>query len=259
MSPDQLTFLAAFAAAVAAYLSVPAFRLRPSVLGRRDTGPPGAGVPRAVALLEPVEGAPSAFSRLAIAVALGSVLVRLNAETSWLSLLTALAVGLVVFVGLGRWPGPEVRSRDREVQAQLPTVCTLLAVCLEAGLPLRNAVAAVAEGSQGAMAESLRRLDAAVRLGVPETEAWGELGLARPAFADLARELSHAAGSGMSLAPVLRHHGREAQRAAHGAAQSRARKAGVSSVVPLMMCFLPAFILIGVVPIVGGVASRMFA
>ena len=45
--------------------------------------------------------------------------------------------------------------------------------------------------------------------------------------------------------------------AAHGTAQARARKAGVSSVVPLMVCFLPAFILIGVVPIVGGVASRV--
>lgn len=259
MSPDQLTVLASLAAAVAAYLSVPAFRLLPSVLGRRDTGPPDAVVSRAAILLATVEGAPSAFSRLAIAVVVGSVLLRLNAEASWLALGTSLGVGLMVFVGLGRWAGPEVRGRDRDVQTQLPMVCTLLAVCLEAGLPLRNAVSAVAEGSRGAMAEAMRRLDAAVRLGVPETEAWAELGRVRPAFADLARELSHAAGSGMSLAPVLRHHATEAQRAAHAAAQSRARKAGVSSVVPLMMCFLPAFILIGVVPIVGGVGSRLFS
>lgn len=259
MNLDQVTWLAALAAAAATYLIVPAFRLRPPVLGRARAGPPTAAVPLLLERLAPVEGAPSAFSRLAVGVVVGCVVVRLLAESPGLSLVTSLGVGLLVFVGLGRWPGPEVRSRDRQVQAQLPTVCTLLAVCLEAGLPLRNAVAAVAEGSQGATAELLRRLDASVRLGVPEADAWAEFGLAGPEFADLARELSHATGSGMALAPVLRHHAREAQRAAHGAAQSRARKAGVSSVVPLMVCFLPAFILIGVVPIVGGVAARVFS
>ncbi len=258
MSPYQLTMLAAFAAAVATFCSVPAFRLRPSIVHQRGAGPPVSGAVRALRLMAPVQGAPSAFSRFAIAVVVGSVLVRINSETAWVGLGTTLGVGLLVFVGLGRWPGPAVRSRDREVQTQLPSVCTLLAVCLEAGLPLRNAVAAVAEGSGGAMAEAMRRLDTAVRLGVPETEAWLELGRTRPAFADLARELSHAAGSGMALAPVLRHHAREAQRQAQGTAQSRARKAGVSSVVPLMICFLPAFLLIGVVPIIGGVVSRAF-
>jgi len=170
-----------------------------------------------------------------------------------------VVVGLTAFVGLGRWAPAEVRHRDRLVRNGIPGVCTLLAVCLEAGLPLRNAVTAVAEASRGSMSTLLRRLDTSVRLGVPEFQAWSELGVAQPALADLARELGHAAGSGMALAPVLRHHAREARRQAHGAAQARARKAGVSSVLPLMICFLPAFILIGVVPIVGGVATRMLS
>jgi hypothetical protein len=35
-------------------------------------------------------------------------------------------------------------------------------------------------------------------------------------------------------------------------AEKKARKAGVSAIVPLICCHLPAFLLIGVVPIVAG-------
>ena len=47
-------------------------------------------------------------------------------------------------------------------------------------------------------------------------------------------------------------------KSALAAAQARARRAGVSSVMPLMVCFLPAFLLIGVVPIIAGAALHLF-
>lgn len=158
----------------------------------------------------------------------------------------------------GRFRSVTVRARDAQIARTLPAVCTLLAVCLEAGLPLRNAVAAVAQGLRGPVGEVLARLDAAVGLGTPEQDAWHELGRRHPAFESLARELGHAAGSGVALAPLLRQHAREAQRTLHAAAQARARRAGVSSVMPLMVCFLPAFLLIGVVPIIAGAALHLF-
>lgn len=260
MSVDQLTLLAVLAAAGAAYLIVPAFRSRAWVFGRTgDAGPPSVALDRLRRLVRPVEGAPSEFARLAVGVLAACVLLPMAEGARLPAAPTMAVVVLTVFVGMGRWAPAEVRHRDRVMRNELPGVCTLLAVCLEAGLPLRNAVTAVAEASQGSMATSLRRVDTSVRLGVPELQAWSEIGEAQPAFADLARELSHAAGSGMALAPVLRHHALEAQRQAHGTAQARARKAGVNSVLPLMTCFLPAFILIGVVPIVGGVATRMLS
>lgn len=259
MSPDQLTLLATVAVAAAAYLAVPRFRLQSWILGRSaGAAPPTGALHRLLSLLAPDEGAPSSFIRLAGAVTVGCVLLPLTGSSPLPPLATLSIAGVGIFVGLGRWSPPDVRSRGRATQAALPGVCTLLAVCLEAGLPLRNAVTAVAEAAHEPIAGLLRRLDTSVRLGVPEVDAWRELGEAQPAFAALARELGHAAGSGMALAPVLRQHAREAQRAAHGAAEAQARKAGVSSVVPLMACFLPAFILIGVVPIVGGVATRLF-
>lgn len=158
----------------------------------------------------------------------------------------------------GRVRSAEARRRDAAMLRALPGACTLLAVCLEAGLPLRNAVDAVAEAADGPSAEALRRLAAEIRLGVPERDAWAELGERHPALAGLARELRHVSGTGIALAPVLRQHAREARAACHAAAQARARRAGVSTVLPLTVCFLPAFLLVGVVPVVGGVLARLF-
>ena len=39
----------------------------------------------------------------------------------------------------------------------------------------------------------------------------------------------------------------------------RARRAGVQAVGPLAACFLPAFVLVGVVPVVVGVAQALLA
>ncbi|MDQ3055153.1 MAG: type II secretion system protein F, partial [Actinomycetota bacterium] len=38
----------------------------------------------------------------------------------------------------------------------------------------------------------------------------------------------------------------------------RAQRAGVALMAPLGLCFLPAFVCLGVVPVVVGIASRVF-
>ncbi len=42
------------------------------------------------------------------------------------------------------------------------------------------------------------------------------------------------------------------------AVEARARAAGVRSVAPLALCFLPAYLLVGVVPVVAGFAGDLF-
>ena len=258
MSADQQVLVASVCAALAAYLWVPSYRLQPRVLFGSGAHPPPLARTWVHALLTPVEGAPSAVIRLAAAVIAGCALWVAGDVVPVLTLL-ALPIAAMTFLGLARLRPGELRRGDLAVRAALPSACTLLAVCLEAGLPLRNAVAAVAQGVGGPLGEALHRLHAAVLLGTPEPDAWRELGERHPAFEAVARELGHASDQGVALAPLLRQHAREAQRTVHALAQARARRAGVSSVLPLMACFLPAFILIGVVPIVGGVAARLFS
>ncbi|NHB85425.1 hypothetical protein G7085_14540 [Tessaracoccus sp. HDW20] len=74
----------------------------------------------------------------------------------------------------------------------------------------------------------------------------------------MARDVARAERSGTALADVLRTHAEDARRDCHDEAQKAARRVGVRSVVPLMVCFLPAFILVGVVPIIAGLLSGFF-
>ena len=46
---------------------------------------------------------------------------------------------------------------------------------------------------------------------------------------------------------------------ARWAAEAAAQRAGVRAIGPLVVCFLPAFVLVGVVPVVGGIAGQVVA
>jgi hypothetical protein len=55
---------------------------------------------------------------------------------------------------------------------------------------------------------------------------------------------------------TLRHHAVQARARREAALQVVARSVGVRSVLPLMTCFIPAFLLLGVVPTVASALAR---
>lgn len=141
------------------------------------------------------------------------------------------------------------RGTDVPLVQQLPEALDLLAACLEAGLPMVTAVATVAEASPPATRALLVGIAADMRLGRVGGLAWGELH-AHKVWGRVAGELARAERSGLALADGLRTQAEDARAQAREAAMTAARTVGVRSVVPLMACFLPAFVLVGVVPIV---------
>lgn len=213
----------------------------------RGWEPPGDGIASGPAQLRRL--LPAAASGLAAWFALASL--------GPLSILLGGAVAVLSFGILGRLRTGAQARRQAELTADLPQACDLLVACLEAGLPQRVGAEVVAGGLDGAIAERLAEAAAKIRLGLAEERAWQELS-AEPALAGLARELARGAGSGVALAARLRALGLDARREAFAAAEVRAKKVGVQSVLPLMVCFLPAFVLLGVVPIVGGLVLRFF-
>lgn len=255
MTADLLVGIAAAASAGAVFVVVAPDRLAPAGAAappRHWLGRLGAG------WLTPVPGAPGVGVRALLGASAGLVLMATGVLSGLWGGGLAIVVGAGVVIAVGRLGSADEASVRVELASALPVICTQLAVCLEAGLPLRNAVAVLGECLGGEPGRVLRRLDAAVRLGVPEDQAWAEVGERHPELAGLARELRHAASGGVALAPALRLHAGEARAAVRSDAESRARRAGVSIVLPLAVCFLPAFLLVGVVPVVGGVLSRLF-
>nr|WP_300143428.1 type II secretion system F family protein [Propionicimonas sp.] len=195
--------------------------------------------------------------RLLGAVATAASALLLVAGLGWWGVPAAVAVGAGSYVMLGRLVSAEAERRREQTLAQLPQACDLLAVALEAGLPLRRAVEVIAAAVGGPLGGLMAELAAKVRLGVDEAQAWTELGAAQPVLSGLGREVARTIGSGVALSRSLRALGAEFRKDAAAAAQVRARKVGVRSVLPLMVCFLPAFLLLGVVPIIGGVVRMV--
>lgn len=224
--------------------------------GERRLAEPGParGVP---AWLAPLPDALGVRQR-ALAAALAAAGVAIwTSGWGWATLVCAALVGGVGFVVLGRFEPSSRARRRQQVVSGLPQACDLLAVAVEAGLPLRVAAERVAEVVGGPVSEAIDGVVARVRLGIPDRQAWAEL-RTEPGLEVLGRELARVASSGMGVAGLLRELARDARKSAAADAQVRARKSGVSSVLPLMLCFLPAFVLLGIVPIFGGVISTVF-
>lgn len=150
------------------------------------------------------------------------------------------------------------RDRGARLRADLPRAAELLAACLAAGATPLAAADAVAGAVGGPVGSALRRVVALQRLGGDPPTCWLSLS-ADPELAGLGRALARAAESGTALVPVL-----QAEAAVHRAEQRLAARAalarvGVHAAAPLGLCFLPAFLLIGIVPVIVGLGSGVLA
>ncbi|WP_416983500.1 type II secretion system F family protein [Streptomyces sp. T028] len=168
--------------------------------------------------------------------------------------------GVVGAVGLWRWRCRQqavgaVSDADARLAAgQLPLAADLLAACIAAGAAPVTAAQAVGEALGGPVGEGLARGAAEVRLGGEPATAWRRLASA-PGAAALARLLERADVSGIPAAgPVARLAG-DARAEWTRAATARARRGAVLVTAPVGLCFLPAFIAVGIVPVVIGLAG----
>ncbi|CAN5221466.1 hypothetical protein BH18ACT9_BH18ACT9_13440 [soil metagenome] len=161
------------------------------------------------------------------------------------------AAGAGFWVAVGRLESPPVRLRRERLEAELPHAVDLLAACLAGGHPPGNAAEQVAEAVEGPVGEELKTASARLRLGVDPVSVWQEIGH-HPQLGPLGRCVSRALDSGASVAEAMTRLAEDLRRDARSRVESRARGVGVKAAVPLGVCMLPAFVLIGVVPLVAG-------
>ena len=125
----------------------------------------------------------------------------------------------------------------------------LLAACLKAGLPVPTAIQAVEIKELSQVAELLR-------LGADPVTAWASA-LDQPATALLARAARRTARSGAALARQTAELAERTRAEAADAAEAKAQQAAVAVAAPLALCFLPAFLCLGVAPVVLGLADQI--
>ena len=178
----------------------------------------------------------------------------------------ALFVGGPVGLGLGALSGvgthlvvrrmepPAVRRRREAVVAGLPHVVDLLAACLAAGQAPGAAIDEVTRVVSGPLHDELAAVSARLRLGVDPVTVWRELSR-HPQLGVWGRCMLRAADSGASVADAMARLAEDLRLSARAAVEARARAVGVRAALPLGVCLLPAFVLLGVVPLVAGSLS----
>lgn len=159
-------------------------------------------------------------------------------------------------------PGVVARLDDgdpegEQLAAHLPLALDLLGACLSGGANLRDAVTAVAAALPGACGTRFSRIAAALAVGSPPDEAFLVLGDDRGPAGTAARALARCAEGGAPVAAAVLRIAQDARAAARVQAEKRAKRAGILAVGPLGACFLPAFLLLGVVPTVIGLAAPL--
>lgn len=132
----------------------------------------------------------------------------------------------------------------------------LLALALAGGVPLVTAIEAVAIDSGDVVGRHLRQVAAAMRWGVDEVRAWDGLpDVWKPAAAALAL----AATAGVPPGSLLRRAADDIRRSERQRLDEAIGRVSVLIVVPLGLCFLPAFALLTVVPVVMTIARGVLA
>jgi len=174
--------------------------------------------------------------------------------------------GLVAAAASWRWLAL-VRARPadrlrRAVADDLPYCLDLLVACLAAGTPVQPAVVAVAAAVGEPIGPLLAQVGAGMGVGAEPATAWDRLG--RDAGLDamlepLARAMRRAAESGAPPAAGLARLAADLRDDRAARAAEAAQAVGVRAAGPLGLCFLPAFVVLGVLPTAWGLVRVSLA
>jgi pilus assembly protein TadC len=129
---------------------------------------------------------------------------------------------------------------------EVPVLVELLAAAVRAGAGVPRALSATGSAVGGEDGSALVRAAEALRLGAEWDAAWRDA----PARLDVVkRSLRGAWVDGAAPTEALRAAGAEHAHERRAAARSAAARLAVRLVLPLGACFLPAFVLVGLVPV----------
>lgn len=162
----------------------------------------------------------------------------------------ALVAGLVLLA----WTIRPARTRKQAAEGppepvQVAFCLELLALAMAAGAPATQAVNAVAQATSGRISDELRRVSAAMEWGVDTYRAWSA---APDYWQPAARAFNVSSRAGAAPSSLLRQAASDLRAAHKQRIATRAARLGVLVVLPLGLCFLPAFILLTIVPLVLG-------
>jgi Flp pilus assembly protein TadB len=171
-------------------------------------------------------------------------------------LVAGAIAGVASWVLIGRSEPPEVRRQREAVRRDLPHVVTLLGSALSGGAAPGASVSLVCRALPGPAAARLEPLAARLALGADPAQVWASL-TDDPELGPLGRSLARAHASGTPVVAAVERLADDLASRARSEVEDRARAVGVKAAVPLGLCLLPAFVLIGIVPLAAGLLGEL--
>ena len=169
-------------------------------------------------------------------------------------LVAGAVAGVAVAVWLRRLEPASVRRRREAIDEALPLAVDLLASCLAAGQAPAVALQQVTDVVDHPLRDELQEVATRLRLGADPIRVWRDVA-AHPQLGSWGRTVLRAVDSGASVADAMAAHADDLRQASRSRVEARARAVGVRAALPLGVCLLPAFVLLGVVPLVAGSLS----
>lgn len=171
------------------------------------------------------------------------------------AVVASVSVPAAVVVGAAVAAGPPLRARAarRRRQAALvdevPDVIDLCRIAVDAGCTVRLALATVVAHGHGALVDALAGVLADVERGRRLAPALAELRSLGDPVRPLLDALLAAERYGAPLAPGLERAAIEARSLRRRRGEEAARRVPVAMLFPLVLCILPALVLLTVVPL----------
>ena len=167
-----------------------------------------------------------------------------------------LVCGVTVWMVLARTEDPAVVRRREALVDDLPTGVDLLASCLDAGAAPESALVSVSRALGGPVGEEFLGIHHRLEVGVDPAQVWRTVA-AHPQLGDLGRAIGRAHQTGASVGEAVHRLSEELRARERAGVEERARSIEVKAAAPLGLCLLPAFVVLGVVPMVASVFGSM--
>lgn len=176
---------------------------------------------------------------------LAALLLFLNGQP----LLALIAAGVLFFLP-DYWVVSVRDQRHAAIQADAADTIDQLTICVEAGLGFDAALARVATATEGPLNDELRHTISDIQAGVPRAQALRALSDRAQVIEirQLVTALLQAQKHGVPMAETLRIQSTEMRLKRKQRTEEKAAKLTVKMLFPIIVCFMPVFIIIAVVP-----------
>jgi tight adherence protein C len=160
-----------------------------------------------------------------------------------------LAGGLLFFLP-DYWVLSVRDKRQAAMQGDAADIIDQLTICVEAGLGFDAALARVATTTEGPLTDELRHTLSDIQAGVPRSQALRALSDRAQIveIRQLVTALLQAQKHGVPMAETLRIQSAEMRLKRKQRTEEKAAKLTVKLIFPIVLCFLPVFVIITVVP-----------